>query len=154
MELIVKRFDELTTRELFEIYKLRVNVFVVEQQSPYQEVDDADQAAYHMWYRDESGIAAYLRVLPPGTTFENVSIGRVIAAQRSAGLGAAIMREGIALARSVFRAESITIEAQTQARGFYEKLGFVQISEEFLDAGVPHIKMLWTYKNKSKEAAK
>lgn len=145
VELIVKKFNELTTRELFEIYKLRVSVFVAEQHSPYQEVDDADLVAYHMWYRDDNGIAAYLRLLPPDVTFEDVSIGRVIAARRGTGLGAKIMRKGIELARELFEAESITIEAQTQAQGFYEKLGFVQASEEFLDAGVPHIKMVWKY---------
>lgn len=86
MKLIVKHFSELTAEELFKIYKLRVSVFVVEQKCPYQEVDDADKAAYHIWLEDENGIEAYARILPEGTAFPTVAIGRVIAAKRlSAG---------------------------------------------------------------------
>ena len=74
MELFVKTLQELTPEELFEIYKLRVSVFVVEQKCPYQEVDDADKVAYHVWMKDEDGIQAYLRVLPKGATFDECSI--------------------------------------------------------------------------------
>ena len=74
MKLFVKHFSELTARELYEIYKLRVSVFVVEQKCYYQEVDDADKDAYHVWLRDEDGIEAYARVLPRGATFPEVSI--------------------------------------------------------------------------------
>lgn len=87
MELFVKHFSELTAQELYEIYRLRVSVFVVEQKCCYQEVDDADKDAYHVWLRDEDGIAAYARVLPRGATFPAVSIGRVIAVRRRCGLG-------------------------------------------------------------------
>ena len=87
MELFVKHFSELTAQELYEIYKLRVSVFVVEQKCCYQEVDDADENAYHVWLRDEDGIEAYARVLPRGATFPEVSIGRVIAVKRRCGLG-------------------------------------------------------------------
>lgn len=87
MELFVKTLQELTPEELFEIYKLRVSVFVVEQKCPYQEVDDADKVAYHVWMKDEDGIQAYLRVLPKGATFDECSIGRVIAVKRRCGLG-------------------------------------------------------------------
>ena len=66
MELIVKHFSELSAEELFEIYKLRVSVFIVEQSCPYQDIDDADKSAYHVWLRDEDGIEAYARVLPAG----------------------------------------------------------------------------------------
>ena len=104
MELIVKHFSELSAEELFEIYKLRISVFVVEQNCPYQEADDADRAAYHVWLKDETGIKAYARVLPPG----------------------------------------VTIEAQTYARRLYEKAGFHQTSEEFLEDGIPHIRMQLT----------
>ncbi len=86
MELVVKHFSELSPNELLEIYKLRVAVFVVEQKCPYQEVDDADRVAYHLWLKDEEGIEAYARVLPQGTTFEEASLGRVIAVKRRCGL--------------------------------------------------------------------
>ena len=82
MKLVTKTFDELTTAELYEIYKLRISVFVVEQNCPYQEIDDADKAAIHLWLQDETGIQAYARALPPGATFPEASIGRVIAAKR------------------------------------------------------------------------
>ena len=143
MELIVKHFSQLTRDELFEIYKLRVAVFIVEQQCAYPEVDDADRAAYHIWLRDGDGIQAYLRLLPPGATIDTVSIGRVIAEKRRQGLGSRIVAEGIRAAREIFGARKITIEAQTYARALYEKAGFVQSSEEFLEDGIPHIQMVW-----------
>ena len=142
MELTVKRFDELGLPEYHELLKLRCAVFVVEQQSPYQEVDDADKEALHLYFRDEAGeLAAYARVLPAGVTHETPSIGRVIAVQRGTGAGRRIMEEAIRVAQSELGADVITIEAQVQARGFYEKLGFVQTSDEFDDGGIPHIEM-------------
>ena len=72
MKLITKTFDELTTSELYEIYKLRISVFVVEQNCPYQEIDNADKAAIHLWMQDENGIQAYARALPPGATFQGL----------------------------------------------------------------------------------
>lgn len=141
MELVIKHFNELSTRELFEIFKLRVSVFVVEQNCPYQEVDDADKNAYHVYLKDETGIQAYLRVLPKGVTFDEISIGRVIAVKRRRGLGSLILAEGIKVARERLGAESIVIEAQVYAHELYEKAGFVQSSSEFLEDGIPHIKM-------------
>ena len=141
MELIVKHFSELSAEELFEIYKLRVSVFVVEQECPYQEVDEADKVAYHLWLRDEDGIEAYARVLPQGVTFDTASLGRVIAVKRRCGLGSQIVRAAIGVAREKFKADKITIEAQVYARSLYEGVGFLQTSEEFLEDGIPHIQM-------------
>lgn len=141
MEQIVKHFSALSAQELFEIYRLRVSVFVVEQKCPYQEVDDADRAAYHVWLQDESGIAAYARVLPPGTAFPTAAIGRVIAVRRRCGLGSRIVAAAIDVAETKLHADVIIIEAQTYARALYEKLGFRQTSEEFLEDGIPHIQM-------------
>ncbi|HJK82758.1 MAG TPA: hypothetical protein O0X00_00910, partial [Methanocorpusculum sp.] len=93
MECVIKHFSELSRDELFEIYKLRVAVFVVEQQSPYPEVDDADPVAYHIWFKDQEGILAYARVLPAHTVCETVSIGRIIAVKRRCGLGTKIVAE-------------------------------------------------------------
>lgn len=141
METVIKKFAELTTDELFAIYKLRTAVFVVEQQCPYQDIDDLDKAAYHVWLKDENVIAAYLRVLPAGTQFETAGIGRVIAARRRMGYGSAVLAEGIKVAKERLGADVITVEAQTYARGLYEKAGFIQTSEEFLEDGIPHIRM-------------
>lgn len=145
MELTAKRFDELSLDEYHEVLKLRCAVFVVEQESPYQEVDDADKEALHLWLRGEGGaLAAYARVLPAGVTHETPSIGRVIAVNRGTGAGRRIMEEAIRVAQDDLGADVITIEAQVQARGFYEKLGFVQTSDEFDDGGIPHIEMRLT----------
>lgn len=141
MELTVKHFSQLSAEELFEIYKLRVSVFIVEQRCPYQDVDDADRTAYHLWLRDENGIAAYARLLPPGVTFPTAAIGRVIAVRRRCGLGTRIVDAAINAAREKLSADAITIEAQVYARSLYEKAGFVQTSGEFLEDGIPHVQM-------------
>lgn len=146
MELKIKHFSELSAQELFTIYKLRVSVFVVEQNCPYQEVDDADEHAYHVWFEDEDGIEAYLRVVEPGVVFPECAIGRVIAVERRCGLGTKIVSAGLRAAQERYGAEAVRIEAQTYARKLYEGLGFVQTSEEFLEDGIPHIGMLWQKK--------
>ena len=142
MRLWVKKFDELTTDELYQILKLRVNVFVVEQCCPYPELDDCDQKAVHVWLEDEDGIEACLRILDRNIKSEWVTIGRVIAVKRRAGLGTRILQAGIRVAKECFEAESVYLEAQTYARAFYEKQGFRVISEEFLEDGIAHVKML------------
>jgi len=141
MELKVKHYKELTTDELHDIYRYRVAVFVVEQNCPYQEVDGNDKVSYHLWLEDKGEIVAYLRVLPAGTTFEDVSIGRMICTRRRQGLATQLLEEGIKLAVAKFQAERITIEAQVYARSLYEKVGFVQTSDPFLEDGIPHIMM-------------
>ena len=142
MRLYRKRFQELTTEELYGILKLRVDVFVVEQNCPYRELDDRDQDAVHVWLQDEDGILAYLRVMDRGIENESVSIGRVVAAKRRCGLGSRVLAEGIRAAKEVFLADSIYLEAQVYAKDLYEKQGFRQISEEFLLDGIPHVRML------------
>ena len=144
MELIVKHYSELTADELYELLRVRVQVFVVEQHCPYEEVDGRDKQAYHIWLRDETGIKAYLRVLDRGVSFEEVSIGRVLTTERSRGLGHKILDAGIAAAREKYGAETIRIEAQTYARKLYERHGFRQVGDEFLEDDIPHIPMLWT----------
>ena len=142
MELCIKKFEELSGAELYEILKLRVDVFVVEQNCPYRELDGKDQGALHVYLRDAGEIVAYLRVLAPGVSFAEASLGRVIAARRRCGLGTRVLRAGIAAARDFFHAAAIRIEAQEYARAFYEKQGFAPVSEVFLEDGIPHIQML------------
>ena len=142
MNLKIKRFKELTTDELYAILKLRVSVFVVEQKCPYMELDGLDQGAIHVWLEEEDGIQAYLRILDRGVENENVAIGRVIAVKRHCGLGSRILEEGIKAAREILDAEKIYLEAQTYAKGFYEKQGFEQVSAEFLLDGIPHVRMI------------
>ena len=143
MVLTVKRFDELTLQELYQVLKLRESVFVVEQNCPYQEIDGNDVDAVHLWLSDEDGIVAYARVLKPGTMFETAAIGRVISVKRRRGYATEILKQGIRIARECFSAEKITVEAQVYARKLYEGVGFVQTSDEFLEDGIPHILMVY-----------
>ena len=141
MDMIVKRFEELDINELYEILKLRVDVFVVEQNCPYPELDDKDKSAWHVYIREGGKITAYLRVLDPGVSFDTAAIGRVISTRRRCGLGTTLLQEGIRVARERMNTNAIKIEAQTYARAFYELQGFRQTSEEFLEDGIPHIEM-------------
>ena len=126
--------------DLYELLRLRVNTFVVEQRCPYPELDGKDPLCLHLFLRDESGIHAYLRLVPPGVRFETASLGRVVARERGRGLGAQILHAGIRHARALGY-QALTIEAQTYARGFYERAGFRQTGPEFLEDGIPHIPM-------------
>lgn len=141
MELVIKHFTELSVDELYDILKARVDVFVVEQKCPYPEIDGKDKEAYHLFLRDEQGIAAYLRVLGEGVSFPEPALGRILTTRRGEGLGARIVRDGIAFVNDKFSANKIRIEAQVYAREFYEKLGFRQCSEPFMDEGIEHIEM-------------
>ena len=142
METHVKTYAELTKDELYAIIRLRIAVFVVEQRCPYMELDGRDQAALHVWLEDDDGIAAYLRVMDRGVESEHVSIGRVIAARRRQGLGTRVLGEGIRAARARFGADQIYLEAQVWAKPFYERSGFIAVSEEYLDDGIPHVRMI------------
>lgn len=140
----IKTFEQLTTKELFNIYKLRVDTFVVEQQCPYHEVDDIDTISHHIYLQnDNSKILAYCRLYKIEDTFH---IGRVIASERRKGYGTQIMKAAIEFAEKTLHADSIIIEAQTYAKNFYEKLGFVQTSEPFEEDGIPHIQMKYIVK--------
>ena len=142
MKLCIKRFDELTADELYGIIGLRKKVFVVEQNCPYLDADGLDKNAIHLWYEDDEGVQAYLRILERGTESEYVSIGRVVTSKRRSGLGTSLMKDGIRAARKYMKADHIYLEGQVYVEEFYKKLGFKRISEEFLLDGIPHVKML------------
>ena len=136
-----KAFDELSVAELYAILALRGRVFVVEQNCPYLDPDGADQVSHHVWATNEAGeIVAYLRVVPEGVKFPEVSIGRVITAPeaRGTGLGKELMRRGIAAAG----AGPIRIGAQAHLEKFYGDLGFTRASEPYDEDGIPHIEMV------------
>ena len=139
----IKPFDQLTVDELYELLRIRSEVFVVEQNCVYQDIDRDDQAALHLWLTDGEKVVALCRVCPAGTHMREVSVGRVITTERGKGYGKRIMLEGIAAAREHFHATVIEIEAQEYAKGFYEQVGFHQSSEPFMLDGIPHIKMTW-----------
>ena len=141
MEKKLKKYNELTADELYDIMKLRVDVFVVEQKCHYHELDGLDKIAYHLWLEDSDGIAAYLRILPPGAAFGDPALGRGISARRRCVVGSVLLNEGIEAVRELYGALPITIEAQVYAKQFYEKAGFVQVSDPFDEDGIPHIRM-------------
>ena len=142
MERIVKHFSELTTLELMEIYSLRMAIFVVEQNCPYQDIDGWDPYAYHVYPKDEEGIRAYLRVLPQNSRYAEASLGRVVSNKRRCGLATRVLQEGIAVAREKFGAKRLILGAQTYARPLYEKVGFVSLEDEYLEDGQPHVHMI------------
>lgn len=142
MELVVKRFEELTVEEMYKILQVRSEVFVLEQNCVYQDVDGKDQHSYHVYLHDLSGIKAYLRVVDKGISSKEVSIGRVLTTERGVGLGNRILSEGIKVAKERLHADKIMIEAQTYAREYYEKFGFEKVSKEYVEDGIPHIQMI------------
>ena len=139
----IKTFEQLTTKELFNIYKLRVDTFVVEQQCPYHEIDDIDLESHHIYLQQGKDILAYCRLYKQN---DACHIGRVIASPRHKGYGTLIMKTAIKFASNILNAQSINIEAQTYAQQFYEKLRFVTTSEPFDEDGIQHIKMKYTVK--------
>ena len=140
MNWILKHFSELSNRELYEILRVRVSVFVVEQTCPYQEIDEADFDAYHLFLTDESGhIRAYLRIFEKDADF--VRLGRILTTERGTGLGLKLIFEGMRVSETLYGRRRFYVEAQSYAIGFYEKAGFRVVSEEFWEDGIPHVKM-------------
>lgn len=143
MQTVVKAFQELSVDELYEILRLRAEVFVVEQNCVYQDLDEVDKDAYHVYLKDEDEIVAYLRVVDKGKRLDEVSVGRVISLKRRCGLGSALMREGIKVAKEKFGAKKVKVGAQCYARPFYESVGFRPVSDEYMEDGIPHVYMLY-----------
>ena len=140
--------QELTTDELYELLRVRSEVFVVEQDCVYQDLDGDDQKSIHLWLTLANKIVALARVCPAGTHMPEISIGRVITTERGKGYGKQIMLYAIDTAIKYFHATRIDIEAQEYAKGFYEGVGFRQSSESFMLDGIPHIRMTWTETSK------
>ena len=140
--LMVKHFRDLTTTELYEILKTRSEIFVVEQDCVYQDIDDKDQDAVHVFAMNEAGrVTGCLRVFWRDEASGVAQIGRVVTLVHGTGLGGQLLHEGVALAESLFHAKKIYLEAQQYAIGYYAKEGFAVVSEPFLEDGIPHVKM-------------
>ena len=139
----IKTFHILTTDELYELLRVRSEVFVVEQNCVYLDLDGDDQNSIHLWMTKGERTVALARVCPAGTHMKEISIGRVITTERGKGYGKQIMLHAIDAAIEYFDAKCIDIEAQEYARGFYESVGFQQSSDTFMLDGIPHIKMTW-----------
>ena len=142
MGIIVKAFQELSVDELYEMLQIRAAVFVVEQNCPYQDLDYVDKQAYHVFLRENGETLGYLRVIGKGNRLQETSIGRVISLKRRQGIGGALMRAGLAVAKEKFGADKVMVGAQKYAIPFYESVGFRVISDEYLEDGIPHVYMI------------
>lgn len=140
----VKTFEELNLEELYSILQLRSEVFVVEQDCVYQDLDGKDKKAIHVIGKKEDKIVAYTRIFKPGAYFNEASIGRVVVAkeQRKYGYGAIIMEASIKAVKNRIKEDTIRISAQTYLIRFYNSLGFKALGEEYLEDGIPHIAMI------------
>ena len=148
-------FDELSPREAHDIFQLRVDVFVMEQNCPFQDIDGADLDAWHLLGfspsllgegRGEGQLIAYARLIPAGIKFAEPSIGRVITRQsvRGTGLGRELMQEALARSDALWPGQAVRIGAQHRLEKFYQSLGFTTASDVYIEDGIPHIEMLRT----------
>jgi ElaA protein len=139
----IKKFNELSINELYDILRLRAEVFVVEQDCVYQDVDAKDQKALHLFISDNDNIVAYTRMFDKGDYFDEASIGRVVVQEnyRDKKLGHILMKDSIKAINIHYKTSKITISAQKHLKRFYESHGFYQEGDEYLEDGIPHIKM-------------
>ena len=138
-------FEALNVHELYAIIAARQNVFILEQQCFYPDLDGADQAAHHLvGWTPQSEVAAYLRVIAPGVKYAEASIGRVLttAAARGTGAGRELVRRGVALAARLYPDSPLRIGAQAHLERFYGEVGFVAASAPYDEDGILHIEML------------
>lgn len=145
MELNIKKFSELSNLELYKIIEARVDVFVVEQKCVYQECDNKDQDSYHLFYKKENEIVAYLRIIPAGLSYPEISISRVLVNNkyRNSGLAKKILKKAISFIKENFTFESIKISAQEYIIEMYQNLDFKICSDRYLEDGIPHYEMIY-----------
>jgi len=140
-----KALDELSTQELFSILQLRQDVFVVEQECPYPDIDETDQLAMHCYGLDQNReLIAYARLIKPGVSYPEASIGRVVVAPAARGLklGKLLMLESLKEMARLYPQQTIKIGAQEHLEKFYTDLGFVRSSAMYIEDGIPHIHMI------------
>jgi ElaA protein len=139
-------FEALSLRELQNIYRARQEVFGIEQNCIYQDIDGADEVSHHLaaWSPQHTMPLAYARLVAPGVKYAEPSIGRVvtIAAARGTGLGRELMRRAIALAAELYPGQGVRISAQSRLEAFYGGMGFAIVGERYLEDGIPHTQML------------
>ncbi len=148
MKWYCKKFSELLVSELYQILKLRSEVFVVEQNCVYLDADGKDEKSFHYYALENENMVAYARLLPPAVSFKEASIGRVLTdkSQRRKGFGIELMEKSIIKTQELFNTNTIKIGGQLYLKSFYEALGFVQCSDEYDEDGIPHIEMIFEKK--------
>ena len=141
---ITKTFYELDKEDLYQILRLRSEVFVVEQDCVYQDIDNKDKNAIHLYYKENDEIVAYTRIFKAGYYYENPSIGRVVVSKKNRGkyLGKKIMIDSIEYIKQNVKGEKIELSAQKYLDNFYKDLGFYKIGEDYLEDGIPHQRMI------------
>ncbi len=144
MSWYIKHYNELTKADLYSILKLRSEVFVVEQDCVYNDLDSLDFDAYHIYKKESGNVIAYARVLPAGSRFVEMSIGRVLVSfdYRGKRLGVALMQNAIEFIQNTFGVNQIRISAQEYLKQFYVDLGFVPNSDIYLEDGIRHLEMV------------
>jgi len=143
--IITKTFYELDTEDLYQILRIRSEVFVVEQDCVYQDIDNKDQNAIHLYYKENDQIVAYTRIFKAGDYYENPCIGRVVVSKKNRGndLGKKIMIDSMEYIKQNIKGEKIELSAQKYLDKFYKDLGFYKIGEDYLEDGIPHQRMIF-----------
>ena len=143
--IITKTFSELDTEDLYQILRIRSEVFVVEQDCVYQDIDNKDKNAIHLYYKENDQIVAYTRIFKAGDYYENPCIGRVLVSKKNRGndLGKKIMIDSMEYIKQNIKGEKIELSAQKYLDKFYKDLGFYKIGEDYLEDGIPHQRMIF-----------
>lgn len=143
MNLEIKKFDKLTTKELYDILKVRLEVFIIEQGSFYNDADGRDFDSDHLMIKEDGKLLAYLRIIKPGIAYDECSLGRVLVIKEARGRGLAkkIVKNGIDHVINSWNEKKIKIAAKNYLREFYKSFGFKPISEVYLEDGITHVNM-------------
>lgn len=139
-----KSFDELRNQELYALLQLRQEIFVIEQNCIYQDLDNMDQLAQHLLVYQKKELIAYARIFPPKIAFKEITIGRIISKTHGLGHGSMVVKTAIEKAYEKYGKNPIRIGAQCYATGFYEKFGFKVAGEPYLEDEIPHVEMVLT----------
>ena len=143
LQSVIKKFNELSSQDIYNILQLRSEIFVVEQKCVYQDIDGNDQRALHLLLKKNNFLIGYSRIFKPGDFFKQASIGRILIKKqnRNNKYGTLLMKLSIKAIRSHFKVNTVKISAQIYLIGFYKALGFHPVGEEYLEDGIPHIAM-------------
>ena len=143
----IKSFEELTTSELYQIIKARVDVFVVEQNCPYPDLENYDQKAIHIWAENDGEVLAYCRIFDKGIKYTETSIGRVLTTENGRGknLGKQLIQYAVEVIENRFNTPEIRISAQDYLLRFYSYFGFEETEKKYLEDNIPHTEMFRKY---------
>ena len=142
----VKKYSDLDLDDFHDIIALRIKIFVIEQDCPYQDLDGNDKLAFHLYFKDtENQIVAATRVLPQNIAYNEVSIGRVVVDEnyRGTGLGHELMKQSMVFVERQFGVTDVRLSAQKHLENYYGKHGFTSTGKEYLEDGIPHVEMLF-----------